>query len=72
MTLAVGVEGACMNVLINLPGLNDNIAIKQYKNQVNDLLETVHALRDELLNLIYQIFFIMNHNKLILELFYRL
>ena len=55
MTLAVGVEGACMNVLINLPGLNDNIAIKQYKNQVNDLLETVHALRDELLNLIYQI-----------------
>lgn len=55
MSLAVGVEGACMNVLINLSSLDDKIAVKQYKNQVHEMLESVHELRDELLDSIYQI-----------------
>jgi len=55
MSLAVGAEGACMNVLINLASLDDKIAVKQFKLQVNDLLETIHNLRDQLLSSIYQI-----------------
>jgi len=55
MSLAVGTEGACMNVLINLASLEDKIAVKQFKLQVNDLLHTVHDLRDQLLSSIYQI-----------------
>ncbi|MBU1093724.1 MAG: cyclodeaminase/cyclohydrolase family protein [Firmicutes bacterium] len=55
MSLAVGVEGACMNVLINLTSLDDKIAANQYKTQVNSMLKTAHELRDQLLKSIYQI-----------------
>ncbi len=55
MQLAVGVEGACMNVLINLSSFNDKIAAKQYKTQVESMTKTAHDLRDQLLKNVYQI-----------------
>lgn len=50
LNLTSAVEGACMNVLINLPGLTDQIAAKQYKNQVNDLLHKVKTKKQSLLD----------------------
>ncbi len=55
MQIAVGVEGACMNVLINLSSLDDHIAVRQYKTQVESMIKTAHDLRDQLLKSIYQI-----------------
>jgi len=54
MQLSVGTEGACMNVLINLSSLDDKIAVKQYKAQVESMTKTAHELRDQLLKSIYQ------------------
>jgi formiminotetrahydrofolate cyclodeaminase len=54
LALATGVEGACLNVLINLSSLKDQIAVNQFKNQVNDLLNKSQQRRQELLELIYQ------------------
>lgn len=55
MQLTVGVEGACMNVLINLSSFDDKIAAKQYKAQVDSMTKTAHDLRDQLLKSVYQI-----------------
>ncbi len=55
MQLAVGVEGACMNVLINLSSFDDKMAAKQYKTQVESMIKTAHDLRDQHLKSIYQI-----------------
>ncbi len=56
LSLATGAEGACMNVLINLPGLNDRIAAKQYEDQAHNLIKTAHEIRDELLKSVYKAF----------------
>ncbi|MBU1141972.1 MAG: cyclodeaminase/cyclohydrolase family protein [Firmicutes bacterium] len=55
MSLALGVEGACMNVLINLSSLDDQIASRQYRAQVDSMTKIAHQLRDQLLKSIYQI-----------------
>ncbi len=54
LMLSSGIDGACMNVLINLPGLDDRIAASQFKNQVNDLIDKAHQIRDEILDLVYK------------------
>jgi formiminotetrahydrofolate cyclodeaminase len=54
LTLITGVEGASLNVLINLPGLEDHIASQQFKNQVEELLKKAHFKKDELMPKIYQ------------------
>ncbi len=54
LSLATGIEGACMNVLINLPGFDNKIAASQYKKQVDQLIDDTHRIRDEVLSLIYQ------------------
>ncbi|TNF07410.1 MAG: formimidoyltetrahydrofolate cyclodeaminase [Bacillota bacterium] len=54
LTLITGVEGAALNVLINLSGLEDRIAAQQFKNQVDELLKKAHLKKDELLPKIYQ------------------
>lgn len=54
MQFSVGVEGACMNVLINLSTLEDQIAVKQYQAQVESMIKTAHDLRDQLLKSIYK------------------
>ncbi|MCR3905501.1 MAG: cyclodeaminase/cyclohydrolase family protein [Tenericutes bacterium] len=53
LLLASGIEGACMNILINLPGLDDAIAVQQYENQANDMIQKAHEIRDELLETVY-------------------
>ena len=53
LMLSSGIDGACMNVLINLPGLEDRIAAAQFKKQVDDLIDKAHLIRDEILELVY-------------------
>ena len=54
LALATGIDGACMNVLINLPGLENEIADKQYRLQVDTLSAEAHQIRDRVLDLVYQ------------------
>ncbi len=54
LNLSTGVDGACMNALINLPGLEDPIAERQYKNQVDQIMEEAHQMRDEILEKVYE------------------
>ena len=54
LMLASGGEGACMNVLINLSSLKDDIAKAQYENTIGDYKEKLNDLRIQLLKKIYQ------------------
>ncbi|MDY0074411.1 MAG: cyclodeaminase/cyclohydrolase family protein [Acholeplasmataceae bacterium] len=54
LALSSGALGAIMNVLINLPGLDDEIARKQYSNQVENLERNIVQVRDQLLGKVYQ------------------
>ncbi|MBU1143379.1 MAG: cyclodeaminase/cyclohydrolase family protein [Firmicutes bacterium] len=54
LMLSSGIDGACMNVLINLQGLEDRIAAAQYKKQVDDLIDKAHQIRDEILDIVYK------------------
>ena len=40
-----GVRGACMNVMINLPGVEDESYCNEKKNAVNDLIEKAELLQ---------------------------
>jgi formiminotetrahydrofolate cyclodeaminase len=54
-TLAIssGALGALMNVMINLPGLDDESSKKQFENQVESLTNQVNELKDNLLKKVY-------------------
>jgi len=54
LMLSSGIDGASMNVLINLPGLEDKIAAAQFKRQVDDLINKSHQIRDEILDIVYK------------------
>jgi formiminotetrahydrofolate cyclodeaminase len=53
LALSSGAFGALMNVMINLPGLEDEIARHQYQIQVDNLMEQVTSSRDQLLEKVY-------------------
>lgn len=53
LAITSGALGGLMNVMINLPGLNDEIAVKQYRLQVEDMMKKIHHLRDEILEKVY-------------------
>jgi len=53
LSLATGIEGACLNILINLPGINDQMVVKQYQAQAYDLIEKAHQERDTHMKLIH-------------------
>lgn len=53
LMLSAAIEGACMNALINLPGLEDHVAKHQYEHQVKDLMEMMHSSKKTLLDIIY-------------------
>lgn len=53
LMLSSGAEGACMNVLINLSALNDDIAKSQYAKTIEDYLVNINRLRKELLDKVY-------------------
>jgi len=54
LMLSAAIEGACMNVQINLPGLSDQVAKHQYEHQVKDLMEMMHTSKSMLLAKVYQ------------------
>lgn len=54
LSLSAGIEGACMNVLINLPGFDNKFAASQYRKQVDQLIDETHRMRDRILSLVYQ------------------
>ncbi len=54
LSLASGALGACMNVYINLPSLDDHIAKEQYKKQVDDLKGKIETTQAELLKEVYK------------------
>jgi len=54
LSLASGIEGACLNILINLPGLDDQIAASQFRIQANDYITRAHQKRDAFMLQIYE------------------
>lgn len=54
LALSSGGFGALMNVMINLPGLKDEIARHQYQLQVESMMEQLAFSRDQLLENVYQ------------------
>jgi len=54
LSLASGIEGACLNILINLPGLDDQIAASQFRIQANDYIIRAHQKRDAFMLQIYE------------------
>ncbi len=53
LALSSGALGALMNVMINLPGLDDEIAKRQFQLQVDDLKEKIVSEREALLHKVY-------------------
>lgn len=53
LAITSGALGGLMNVLINLQGLHDEIAVKQYRLQVEDMMKEIHHIRDEMLEKVY-------------------
>jgi len=54
LMLSAAIEGACMNVLINLPGLDDQILKHQYEHQVKDLMHMMNDSKKTLLTQVYE------------------
>jgi len=54
LSLATGIEGASLNVLINLPGLSDEEQINMYKTEMKALLKETQLLKQNILNLVYE------------------
>jgi len=53
LMLSAGIDGALMNVKINLPGITDEETKAFYTKNVNDIYETNHQLRDEIVEDIF-------------------
>lgn len=53
LMLTSGAEGACMNVLINVGSLKDDIASIQYKQTIDDYRIKIRELRESLLQKVY-------------------
>lgn len=54
LMLSTAIEGACMNVLINLPGLEDQILKHQYEHQVKNLMDMMNVSKKTLLETVYK------------------
>lgn len=53
LALSSGAFGALMNVMINLPGLEDEVARHQFENQIDVLKEHIQVLKNDLLEKVY-------------------
>lgn len=53
LALSSGALGAIMNVMINLPGLEDEIARHQFENQIDTLSHHIEEVKDDLLKKVY-------------------
>ncbi len=49
LMLYTAVEGAAMNVLINLPGLNDEELKKEYEDTIEEVVQEANQIKDNLL-----------------------
>jgi len=54
LSIASGIEGACLNILINIPGLDDQMAASQFKLQAMDYIQKAHQQRDAFMLQIYE------------------
>jgi formiminotetrahydrofolate cyclodeaminase len=54
LSLASGIEGALMNVLINIPGLSDENKVDLYRQEAKTILKDTEALKTNILNLVYE------------------
>jgi formiminotetrahydrofolate cyclodeaminase len=54
LSLSSGIEGALMNVLINIPGLSSENQKNLYQQEAKNILKETHELKQTLLNLIYE------------------
>ncbi len=52
--MATGIEGAALNVLINLPGLSDEDQKSIYKNEMMTIIKQSTELKQSILNLVYE------------------
>ena len=53
LSLSSGIEGALMNVLINIPGLSDENQKKSYQQEAKSILKDTQDLKQTILNLVY-------------------
>jgi len=54
LMITAGIEGAILNVKINLSGLKNELLIEDYNNKVNEILKTINTLKNGLLEKVYQ------------------
>ena len=54
LSLSSGIEGALMNVLINIPGLSNENQKNLYQQEAKSILKETQALKHSILNLIYE------------------
>ena len=54
LAIGAGIEGACMNVLINVSGISDEDLAKTYHEEVKLLLEKAYSIRKKVLDVVYQ------------------
>lgn len=54
LMIAAGIEGAILNVKINLPGLKDETIKNDYILKSNTILETIKTQKEKLITLVYQ------------------
>ncbi len=53
LMLYSGLEGAILNVKINIPGLDDQYMIKMYSDSTNEMLEEAKVIKDSILEKIH-------------------
>lgn len=54
LSLSSGIEGALMNVLINIPGLSDENQKNVYQQEAKSILKDTQNLKQNILNLVYE------------------
>jgi formiminotetrahydrofolate cyclodeaminase len=54
LMITAGIEGAILNVKINLSGLKNESLREDYNNKVNEILNTIKTIKDDLLKKVYQ------------------
>ncbi len=54
LSLSSGIEGALMNVLINIPGLSDEKQVDLYRQEAKTILKDTEAIKTNILNLVYE------------------
>ena len=54
LALSSGIEGALLNVLVNLPGISDEDVKSFYLKEYKHIIDKTHLIKDEILTDIYK------------------